>query len=345
MDKARTGRVDLAGTGADEAPGPRFLSTPPRDFWRLPSGEMEISRPRVMGIVNLTPDSFSDGGDLPNLDAALRRAEEMIRDGATILDVGGESTRPGAGEVQVGEECERVVPFIEAASKAFGVPISIDTRKAGVARAALDAGAEIVNDVSGFGYDSDMPEVVKEHGAAAVLMHMRGDPDTMMENARYGDLLEEIGDELRTSVAIALSAGIPPESLVLDPGIGFAKNPVQSLLLLKDLDRLLEIGLPLLVGPSRKSFIGAILDVGPKERVAGTVAACVLAYQRGARIFRVHDVRPVAQALKVVEAIETSGQSRESEAHSNVAGGAASGQDVTGGGENPPNLDGSGGAA
>jgi dihydropteroate synthase len=157
-------------------------------------------------------------------------------------------------------------------------------------------------------------------------MHMRGDPDTMMEHAHYGDLLEEIGEELRASVAIARSAGIPSESLVLDPGIGFAKDPGQSLLLLKELDRLLEIGFPLLVGPSRKSFIGAILDVGPKERLAGTVAACVLAYQRGARIFRVHDVQPVAQALKVAEAIETS-------------------QDVPGDGENASILEGAGGTA
>ncbi len=345
MDKARTGRAGIAGTGADEAPGPRFPSTPPRDLWRLPSGVMELSRPRVMGILNITPDSFSDGGELTNLDAALRRAEEMILGGAAILDVGGESTRPGSGRVQVGEECERVVPFIEAATRRFVVPISVDTRKAAVARAALEAGAEIVNDVSGFAHDSDMPEVVKEHGAAAVLMHMRGDPDTMMEHAHYGDLLEEIGEELRASVTIARSAGIPSESLVLDPGIGFAKDPGQSLLLLKELDRLLEIGFPLLVGPSRKSFIGAILDVGPKERLAGTVAACVLAYQRGARIFRVHDVQPVAQALKVAEAIETSRESRGSEAHQNVAGGAASDQDVPGDGENTSNLEGSGGAA
>ena len=236
MDKARTGRVGMAGTGVDEAPGPRFLSTPPRGVWRLPSGVMELSRPLVMGILNFTLDSFSDGGDLPSLDAALRRAEEMIQDGAAILDGGGESTRPGAGRIQVEEECERVVPFIEAASGDFDVPISIDTRKAAVARAALDAGADIVNDVSGFAYDSDMPGVVAEHGAAVVLMHMRGDPDTMMENAHYGDLLAEIGDELRASVTIARSAGIPAESIVLDPGIGFAKDAGQSLLLLKDLD-------------------------------------------------------------------------------------------------------------
>ncbi len=261
-----------------------------------------------------------------NLEAALRRAEEMIQGGAAILDVGGESTRPGSGRIQVGEECERVVPFIEAATRRFDVPISIDTRKAAVARAALEAGAEIVNDVSGFAYDSDMPAVVNEHGAAAVLMHMRGDPDTMMEHAHYGDLLEEIGEELSAAVAIARCAGIPSESLVLDPGIGFAKDPGHNLLLLKDLDRLLEFGLPLLVGPSRKSFIGAILDVGPKERLAGTVAACVLAYQRGARIFRVHDVQPVAQALKVAEAIETS-------------------QDVPGDGENTSILEGAGGTA
>jgi dihydropteroate synthase len=255
-----------------------------------------------MGIVNLTPDSFSDGGRLRDLSTALDHARSLVADGAGMLDVGGESTRPGAHAVPEAEERRRILPFLRAAAGSLGVPISVDTRKASVARAALDAGAAAVNDVSGLSHDPGMAQVVAETGAGVVLMHMRGDPVTMNDQARYGDVAAEVTAELASAVARARSAGIRRDALVVDPGLGFAKTPEQTLTLLGDLGRLEELGLPILVGPSRKRFIGSVSEAPPGERVAGTVAACVLAYLQGARIFRVHDVAPVVQALAVAQA-------------------------------------------
>ncbi|MBT8398624.1 MAG: dihydropteroate synthase [Gemmatimonadetes bacterium] len=256
-----------------------------------------------MAILNLTPDSFSDGGDLATTEAALRAARAAKEDGAVILDVGGESTRPGADPVSTEEELKRVLPFIRmATSKGLG-PISIDTRNARVAEKALRAGAGIVNDVSGLKHDPGMATVVAAGGAGVVLSHMRGTPATMRSLATYGDVAAEVREELEQSLGLALDAGIPREKIVVDPGIGFAKTGAQSLALLKGLGSLGALKCPILVGPSRKSFLGEIAGVPPVERLPGTIAACVLAYHNGAKIFRVHDVAPIVQALGVAQAI------------------------------------------
>jgi dihydropteroate synthase len=205
--------------------------------------------------------------------------------------------------VAADEETRRVVPAIEALSREFEAPISVDTRKAEVARAALDAGARIVNDVSALAFDARMGGVVAEAGAGVVLMHMRGTPADMRERAAYGDVTAEVRAELSEAVDRALASGIRPEAIVLDPGFGFAKDATQSLRLLGDLPKLATLGFPMLVGPSRKSFLGEVLGLPPKERAVGTAAACVLAYLGGARIFRVHDVAPVVQALAVAAAM------------------------------------------
>jgi dihydropteroate synthase len=275
----------------------------PASTWSVRGRTLDLSRPVVMGILNATPDSFSDGGELATAGAAVDRAAEMIREGAAILDIGGESTRPGATAVPADEEMERVIPRVQDLVARFDVPVSVDTRKAVVAQAGLQAGAAIVNDVSGLRHDPGMARVVARAGAGLVLMHMRGDPRTMREKTEYADLLGEISDELRESLEAARDVGVLDEQVVVDPGIGFAKTAEQSVRLLREIPRLLELGRPVLVGPSRKSFLGHLLDVGVRERQAGTVAACVLAYAGGARIFRVHDVAPVVQALTVAHAV------------------------------------------
>jgi dihydropteroate synthase len=257
-----------------------------------------------MGVVNLTPDSFSDGGAHPDLESALAVAEAMIGAGAALLDVGGESTRPGAVSVGTTDELDRVLPFIREATRRFGVPLSIDTRKAEVAAAALNAGAVAVNDVSGLSHDPDMAGVVARTGAGLVLMHMRGDPTTMTGLTDYDDVVRDVGEELAASARRAIEAGIARQAIVLDPGLGFAKTAAQSLRILRDLDRLLDLGYPILVGPSRKSFLGAVLGLPAEERLEGTIAACIAGYHGGARLFRVHDVAPVARALAVAHAIE-----------------------------------------
>lgn len=284
---------------------------PSAPWWRFPGGGLLLDRPRVMGVVNLTPDSFSDGGALPTLDAALRHARRLVDDGADILDVGGESTRPGAAPVPVAEEAARILPFLREAARSFpGVPLSVDTRKAAVAEKALTAGARIVNDVSGLTFDPGMAPLVAEHGAGVVVMHMRGTPADMREHAVYDDVVTEVHDELAARVDGAVDGGIEPAAIVADPGLGFAKTAAQSLTLLAHLERFGDLGVPLLVGPGRKSFIGAVLGTPAADRVAGTVAACVVAYLRGARIVRVHDVAPVARALALAHAVEGAGVAR-----------------------------------
>jgi dihydropteroate synthase len=271
--------------------------------WSIAGETISLAQPRVMGILNVTPDSFSDGGELPSVADVLRRAERMIEEGAALLDVGGESTRPGASQVDVGEEIRRVVPAVESLVREFGVPISIDTRKADVARGALEAGARIVNDVSALAFDPRMGSVVAEASAGVVLMHMRGTPADMRERAVYADLTGEVRAELAEAVDRARAAGVRPAAIALDPGFGFAKDATQSLRLLGELPKLATLGFPMLVGPSRKSFLGEVLALPPKERAVGTATACVLAYLGGARIFRVHDVAPVVQALAVAAAL------------------------------------------
>jgi dihydropteroate synthase len=286
------------GTGTLEATGPRVFSE-----WCFSEGKLDLSTPAVMGIMNFTPDSFFDGGELTSVDVALNRARLLLMEGARILDVGGESTRPGADPVSVKEELERVLPFIRQASKAGSGPLSIDTRRAAVAREALRSGAQIVNDVSGLRHDPGLAKVVAEVGAGLVLSHMRGTPATMSELAEYGDVAEEVTQELGASLSLALDAGIPKERIVVDPGIGFSKTGGQSLDLLRNLASLQVLGCPIMVGPSRKSFIGEVTGLPPTERLPGTLAACVLAFSWGARIFRVHDVAPIVQGLSVTQAI------------------------------------------
>ncbi|MDX1567625.1 MAG: dihydropteroate synthase [Longimicrobiales bacterium] len=271
--------------------------------WELGDRSLDADRPRVMGILNLTPDSFSDGGALPTLDRALERAEALVSAGADILDVGGESTRPGAGEIPVDEETDRILPFIREAADRFEVPVSVDTRKAEVARRAAEVGATIVNDVSGLTHDPEMAPFVAEAGIGVVLMHMRGTPETMQYRAEYRDVTGEVVEELLERVEVARDAGIQDSRIVLDPGIGFAKTADQSLTVLRDVHRIVELGFPVLVGPSRKSFLGAVLGVPAENRLEGTLAACASAYAGGARIFRVHDVGPAVRLLRVLEAV------------------------------------------
>lgn len=271
--------------------------------WRTTRRELDLSRPAVMGVLNVTPDSFFDGGRYLATDAALERLEELSREGADIIDIGGESTRPGSDPVSPAEEIRRVLPVIEARATRTTVPISIDTTKADVARVALDAGAEIINDVSGLRFDARLGELAAQRGAGLVLMHMRGRPRTMQRDIHYGDLMGEIVAELRGSVDAALAAGCDAEQIVIDPGIGFGKTASQNLEIVARVGRLLELGLPVLLGPSRKSFIGATLGLDVDERVEATVAACVLGLAGGARIFRVHDVRAARRALDMAAAI------------------------------------------
>lgn len=272
--------------------------------WRLDLS----ARPLVMGILNVTPDSFSDGGKFASADAAVRAAERMAEDGADIVDVGGESTRPGAPGVSAEEEIRRVVSIVSALASRLPVPISIDTSKAVVARAAIDAGAAIVNDVTALAGDPGMGNVVARAGVPVVLMHMRGTPRTMQtdpENLAYGDVVAAVRAELGERLDRARRAGIDPALTIIDPGIGFAKTPDQNLALLARMGELASLGRPILVGPSRKSFIGAVLDLPVNERLEGTAAAVAIAVMNGAHIVRVHDVGPMVRVARMAAAIRT----------------------------------------
>ena len=277
-------------------------------IWRVGDRAFDCSeRTLVMGILNVTPDSFSDGGRFLDRATAVTHATLMVDDGADILDVGGESTRPGSTPVSADEELERVHPVIERLAELHpGVPISIDTRKAGVAAEALDAGATIVNDVSG-GADPGMFDVVRDREAAVVLMHMRGDPTTMQEAPHYDDVVGEVHEYLRQRIEAAELAGIDAERIAIDPGIGFGKDLDHNLELMHGVDALLDLGRPVMVGPSRKKFIGTILDLPQEERVEGTVGAVVWMVARGAHLVRVHDVKEVARAVRVSDAIAKAG--------------------------------------
>jgi dihydropteroate synthase len=273
-------------------------------LWRVGERMFDCSeRTLVMGILNVTPDSFSDGGTFLDRATAIAHATRMIDDGADILDVGGESTRPGSTPVSADEELERVHPVIQRLAELHpAVPISIDTRKADVAAEALDAGATIVNDVSG-GADPAMFEVVRDREAAVVLMHMQGDPTTMQEAPHYDDVVGEVHEYLRQRIEAAELAGIDPERIAVDPGIGFGKDLDHNLELMHGVDAFLDLGRPVGVGPSRKKFIGTILDLPQEERVEGTVGAVVWMVARGAHLVRVHDVREVVRAVRVSDAI------------------------------------------
>jgi len=257
-----------------------------------------------MGILNVTPDSFSDGGAFAETQRAVEHGIHMAEQGARIIDVGGESTRPGAPPVDADQEIARVLPVVGELSRMLSVPISIDTWKAEVAAAAVEAGATIVNDVSGLRRDPGMLEVLRATGAGCVLMHMRGVPSTMQSMTDYGDLVADIADYFRETLASALAAGIENERFMLDPGIGFAKTAEQNLELINRLEHFRELGRPILAGPSRKSFIGALLPgTAPAERVWGTAAAVACCIMRGVDVVRVHDVKEMCEVTTVANAI------------------------------------------
>lgn len=265
---------------------------------------MRLGSPVVVGVVNVTPDSFSDGGRYLDPGEAADRARTLVEEGADVLDVGAESTRPGAERVPVEEEWRRLAPALERIV-GLGVPVSVDTRKAEVARRALAAGVSIVNDVSGLTEDPELAAAAAETGAGLVLMHMRGTPSTMQQDTEYEDLIGEVLEALRVSVERAAAAGCSAGQLVVDPGIGFGKSARGSLRLLARAGEFERAGAPVMVGPSRKSFIGETLGLPVRERVEATAAACVMALERGARLFRVHDVRRVRRALDMAAAIRS----------------------------------------
>jgi len=275
-------------------------------YWQTSRRAISLEKTLVMAILNVTPDSFSDGGRFFSIDEALRQAEKLIADGADILDIGGESTRPKSARVSVEEEIRRVVPVIDAISARFDVPVSIDTSKSEVAEKAFEAGAEIINDVSGLRFDERIGAVAAKYRMGLVLMHLRGEFETMHQQPPVADILREVADGFRAGLAKAGSLGVEENRIALDLGIGFSKTFEQNLELLA---RMGEISnefskFPMLVGTSRKSFLGKILDDLPtNKRLSGSLASAVLAVWNGARIVRVHDVRETVEALKVTEAI------------------------------------------
>jgi dihydropteroate synthase len=256
-----------------------------------------------MGILNVTPDSFSDGGRFIDPDVAAAAGVRMVEDGADLLDVGGESTRPGSEPVPIPEEIDRVVPVVKRLSAETDVPISVDTRKREVAEAAIDAGASIVNDVSAGTFDPAMFELVRDSGAGMILMHMRGTPSTMQQLTDYEDVVGEVKAFLAGRIEAAVQAGIERKRLAVDPGLGFAKTFEQSVLLMHEVSAFCELGLPVVVGPSRKSFIGRVLDTDVDERLEGTAGAVAWLAANGAHIVRVHDVKEMVRVVRVVDAI------------------------------------------
>jgi len=261
-----------------------------------------FERPAVMGVLNVTPDSFSDGGALLDPPAAIAHARQMASEGADLVDVGGESTRPGAEPVPELEELRRVMPVVERLVSEQSIPLSIDTSKAAVARAATAAGAVLVNDVTALRGDPAMVGVVAESGADVCLMHMLGEPRTMQDDPRYVDVVSEVKAFLEERLGFAVAHGIPEGRVWLDPGIGFGKTLQHNLALLRRLDEIAAVGRPVIVGVSRKRFIGSLTGRAEPDRVAGSVAANVLAFQRGAHMFRVHDVAETRDALAVAAA-------------------------------------------
>ena len=259
----------------------------------------------IMGILNITPDSFSDGGLFFDKSVAIQRALQMVEDGADIIDIGGESTRPGSEIVPVEEELRRTAPVIAAIAKEITIPISIDTYKAEVAQRALDAGASIVNDISGLRFDPEMTKVVSEYKVPVVVMHIRGKPKDMQINPVYEALIPEIMDYLRGSIRFALDAGIQDDMIVIDPGIGFGKTFEQNLTIIHNLQEFTSLEKPVLIGASRKAFIGKILgDESPGQRVEGTAAAVAISILKCANIVRVHDVKEMVKVAKVADAIK-----------------------------------------
>ena len=250
----------------------------------------------IMGILNVTPDSFSDGGKFNQIDAALKHAEEMIRDGADVIDIGGESTRPGYTKISDEEEIDRVVPVIEAVKKEFEIPISVDTYKSRVAEAAAQAGADLINDIWGLKYDPHMAEVIAKSGLACCLMHNR-------DNTEYRNFMEDVKQDLRETIVLAKAAKIADDKIILDPGVGFAKSYENNLEVIRRLKELNELKYPVLLGTSRKSVIGLTLDLPAAERVEGTIVTTVMAVEAGCMFVRVHDVKENHRAIQMAEAI------------------------------------------
>lgn len=262
-------------------------------------------RTHVMGILNVTPDSFFDGLCYFDCKRAVKRAFEMVEEGADIIDVGGESTRPGADSVNVAVEMERVIPVIERLSEKIPVPISIDTRKSEVAEAAIRAGAHIINDISGLRFDPSMASVAARFNVPVVIMHIKGDPKSMQRDTKYRDLIGEIYNYLKEGIQIATKAGISKQKIIVDPGIGFGKKWKDNFIILKRLKEFQSLGCPLLIGVSRKSFIGRALDLPEKDRIMGTAAAVTASVLRGVNIVRVHDVKEMVQVVRIADLIKT----------------------------------------
>lgn len=267
--------------------------------------QLDLSRPHIMGIVNVTPDSFSDGGKFSSAELAIEHALELVAEGADILDIGGESTRPGATPVSLEDELERVTPVIQALSQKVSVPISIDTYKPEVMRQAIAVGASIVNDIRAL-QEPGALQVVASSDAGVCLMHMQGNPQTMQMDPQYVNVVQEVSDFLQVRLQAAMDAGIGKERIVLDPGFGFGKRTVHNIALIQNLDKLTAIG-PLLVGLSRKSVLGAIAGGDEQQRLHAGLAASVISAMKGAKILRVHDVKATVDALKVVTAIQSNG--------------------------------------
>lgn len=263
-----------------------------------------MDRPYIMGILNVTPDSFSDGGRFLDLDQALQQGRQMAADGANLIDIGGESSRPGAPQVSEQEELDRVLPIVEALSHELDVPLSIDTTKSVVAQEAVAAGADFVNDISGLTFDDQMAQVVSASDAGVFVMHTRGRPDVMQRNTRYADVVTEVMAALRESLRLAEVAGIARNKIAIDPGIGFGKDVAGNLELLRQTGVFAQLGRPILLGTSRKSFIGQVLGQSePAERLVGTLATLALGYAGGARIFRVHEVAAARQTVLMAQAV------------------------------------------
>ena len=261
------------------------------------------SRTHLMGVLNVTPDSFSDGGRFFKLDEAIKQGVSLAEEGADIIDVGGESTRPGSEPVSLEEELRRVIPVIEELAKRTDVPISIDTYKSKVVKEALDSGAQMVNDISALRFDPEMKNVVTYYRIPVALMHIKGTPKNMQENPFYENVVEKIKDYLKESIKLAKDAGIDEDKIIIDPGIGFGKNLEDNLKIIRNLKEFTDLGRPLLIGVSRKSFIGKILDLPVKERLEGSLAALAVSIMNGANILRVHDVKESKRVARLVDAI------------------------------------------
>ncbi len=274
-------------------------------IWKIRQNTVSFGRTLLMGILNITPDSFLDGGRFLDPEAACAQAVRLVEEGADILDIGAESTRPGASPVTVKEELERLLPVLKRVRKEISVPLSVDTVRPEVARKCLDFGVEIINDVSGLKRSGcEMAKAVKEFGAGLVLMHSRGTPETMQTLAGYNDLVQDVMSELRESIRLATEAGIEREQIVIDPGLGFAKTPEQNLEILRKINAFHELGFPVLVGPSQKSFIGQVTGREAEDRSFGT-AACVAACVRGGvQVLRLHEAGAMRDVIRMTEAIK-----------------------------------------